>query len=448
MFAIIDIETTGGSALHEKVTEIAIYVHNGIQITGEFSTLINPEKHIPSFITRLTGISDDMVRNAPRFYEVARDIVELTKGCIFVAHNALFDYSFIRQEFQQLGYKYHRPTLCTVKLSRKLLPGFKSYSLGNLCESLDIRIENRHRAAGDALATVKVFEKLLAQDPSLSGISLNGLNPSLNKALFSSLPGNAGVYYFHDEFGKIVYIGKSRDIRTRVLSHFSNRQTPKSLQMCERVVDITFEETGSELIALLLESDEIKKHLPVFNRAQRRTGYKYGLTSFLNLGRYQNLQLSKLTSTSNPHTVFTSFEEGNTILHNLATKFHLCQKLCGLYQSQGACFHHSIGQCNGACIGQESPDSYNARVSEALASYSHPWQNVMIIDKGRHEDECSVALIENGMYSGFGWFDKTYAEYNTDIIRECIKPYADNRDVQQIVRQYINSGKALKIIKF
>lgn len=448
MFAIIDIETTGGSAVYEKVTEIAIYIHDGTRITGEYATLVNPEKRIPPFVSRLTGITDEMVQNAPKFYEVAKEIVELTKDCIFVAHNAIFDYSFIRHEFQRLGYKYQRPTLCTVKLSRKLLPGFKSYSLGNLCQSLDIRIENRHRAAGDALATVKVFEKLIEADPSLNGVDLAGLNPSLNKALFARLPNTSGVYYFHDENGKIIYIGKSRDIRSRVLSHFNNRQSPKAQQMCERVSDITYEETGSELIALLLESEEIKKHLPLYNRQQRRVLYQYGLTSFMNQGGYLNLQLSKLKASITPHTVFSSFEEANTALYKLVNKYSLCQKLSGLYQSQGSCFHHSIGQCNGACIGKESPEDYNNRVQAALSHFNHSFQNVMIIDKGRDEEEGSAVLIENGKYCGFGWFNKSETAVTVDQLRDCITSYSDNRDIQQIIRQFTKSKKGLKFVKF
>lgn len=447
MFAIIDIETTGGSALHEKVTEVAIYIHDGSQVTREFTSLINPEKRIPPFITRLTGISDEMVQDAPKFYEVAREIVEITKDCIFVAHNAVFDYGFIRHEFQRLGYKYYRPTLCTVKLSRKLLPGFKSYSLGNLCKSLDINIENRHRAAGDALATVKVFEKLLETDPSLQGVTLKSLNPALNKALFARLPGTPGVYYFYDEQGKIIYIGKSKDIRSRVISHFSNKQSPKTQEMCENIVDISFEETGSELIALLKESDEIKKHLPLYNRLQRRTLYKYGLTSFINQGGYINLQLVKLTPSKNPYTVFSSYDEATSAVFNLVYKYNLCQKLSGLYQSQGACFHHSIGQCQGACIGRESPEAYNERVNAAIASFSHTWKNVLLIEKGRHEDEASAVLIENGKYIGFGWFDKN-EHTDKESIRECITPYADNRDIQQILRLYTRTHKGIKYIKF
>ena len=169
MYAIIDIETTGGSARTERITEIAIYLHDGNRITGEFVSLVNPERNIPYFITNLTGISNEMVADAPRFFEIARQVVELTEGRTFVAHNAKFDYSFIRQEFKSLGFNYKRNILDTVALSRKLLPGHKSYSLGNICKDLRISINGRHRAAGDALATVKLFEILLAKDRELNG---------------------------------------------------------------------------------------------------------------------------------------------------------------------------------------------------------------------------------------------------------------------------------------
>ncbi|MCU0456863.1 MAG: 3'-5' exonuclease, partial [Bacteroidales bacterium] len=161
MYAIVDIETTGGSARLEKITEIAIYLHDGEKVTAEYSTLVNPERNIPYFITNLTGITNEMVENAPRFCEIAKDVVQLTEGRTFVAHNARFDYSFIRQEFKSLGYNYRRNLLDTVALSRKLYPGHRSYSLGNICRDLKITITGRHRASGDALATVKLFELLL-----------------------------------------------------------------------------------------------------------------------------------------------------------------------------------------------------------------------------------------------------------------------------------------------
>ncbi len=448
MYAIIDIETTGGNASRERITEIAIFIHDGIQVVNEYSTLINPECNIPPFVARLTGISDEMLKNAPKFYEVARDIVEITEGCTFVAHNAAFDYSFVKQEFLNLGYKYKRPVLCTVKMSRKLLPGFQSYSLGNLCNSLGIQITSRHRASGDALATVRLFERLLGVDPTLNQIPTDGLHPSLNRSIFSRLPSSAGIYYFHDENGKLLYIGKSKNIHARILSHFHNSSTSRAIEMRSSTAGISFEETGSELIALLLESAEIKKHKPVFNRLQRRTLYKYGLYSFNTQAGYQVIQIEKIKTTGKPHTVFASFDEALVKVHEIAAKYELCQKLCGLYQNHGACFQHSIGQCKGACIGLEPVDSYNLRVKSALDEFHHKWSDMAIIDRGRNEDELSVVLIENNVFAGFGWLSKEFSIEDSTQIRDCIKRYSDNRDVQQIIKGFLNTGKALKIIRF
>lgn len=164
MYSIIDIETTGGSPKTEKVTEIAVYIHDGTRVVNEYASLVNPEKSIPAFITGLTGITNEMVAGAPKFYEIARELVELTENTIFVAHNAGFDYGFICEEFRQLGYLFKREKLCTVKLSRKLIPGLRSYSLGKLCSELGIDVHNRHRAAGDAMATVRLFEILVDLD--------------------------------------------------------------------------------------------------------------------------------------------------------------------------------------------------------------------------------------------------------------------------------------------
>lgn len=448
VYAIIDIETTGGNASRERITEIAIYVHDGEKVVNEYSTLINPECKVPPFVARLTGISDEMLVNAPKFFEVARDIVEITAGCTFVAHNAAFDYSFVKQEFLNLGYKYKRPVLCTVKMSRKLLPGYNSYSLGNLCASLGIQVTSRHRAAGDALATVKLFERLLSVDPTLSQIPTDGLHPLLDRSIFSSLPLTPGVYYFHDEKGKLLYIGKSKNIHARVLSHFQNSSTGKAIEMRSNTASISFEETGSELIALLLESDEIKKHKPLHNRLQRRTTYKYGLYSLYLQSGYKVIQIEKIKSTGKPHTVFASFDEALVLVHEIVAKYNLCQKLCGLYQNHGACFQHSIGQCKGACIGAEPADIYNQRVDAALKEFHHKWADMAIIDHGRNEDEVSVVLVENNVFAGFGWMSNENSINDLSRLRDCIKPYSDNRDVQQIIKGFLRTGKALKIIRF
>ena len=284
MYAIVDIETTGGSPLNDKITEIAIYIHDGNHIVDKFVSLINPERTIPYFITALTGITNEMVANAPTFYQIAKEIVEITQGKTFVAHSASFDYNFIRQEFKNLGYTYKRDVLCTVKLSRRLIPTLRSYSLGMICEKLNIQINNRHRAAGDALATTKLFEMLLFLDQTsekeesvIQNTKPTNLNPDLGPGIIDELPEEPGVYYFIDKDQDILYIGKSKNIYQRVLTHLANNVSKRAIEMKDRITDISYEHTGSELIAFLVESNEIKKHKPVYNRAQRRTTNQYGL---------------------------------------------------------------------------------------------------------------------------------------------------------------------------
>ena len=312
MYAIIDIETTGGSAQLEKITEIAVFLHDGKEITGEYSTLINPERNIPYFITNLTGITNEMVENAPCFYEIAKKLIELTEGRIFVAHNARFDYSFIRQEYKSLGYNFKRSILDTVALSRKLLPGHCSYSLGNICKDLNIMINGRHRAGGDALATVKLFEILIAKDLEskesgqslLKNTKLSKLNPKLDMNKVDSIPDEPGIYYFYNEKGDLIYIGKSRNLQQRVSTHLSNNSTNRAMEMRDIIADIDWETTGSELIALLKESSEIKLNKPVYNRAQRRTSFQWGIFSFIDHNGYLNYRYGPVNDEETPVSVF------------------------------------------------------------------------------------------------------------------------------------------------
>jgi DNA polymerase-3 subunit epsilon len=276
MYAIVDIETTGGSSECDRITEIAILIHDGNKITDRFITLINPEREIPQYITALTGITNEMVAGAPKFYEVARRIVELTNEKIFVAHNAGFDYNFIRNEFRSLGYRYQREQLCTVRLSRKLVPGLKSYSLGTLCNELGIEIRDRHRAAGDAYATARLFDILIDLN-NTSGLDLlsnrllsnNDLHPRLSIDLIRELPEETGLYYFYNENNEVLYIGKSRNIKSRVISHINNSNSKRAMQMRRLIADIGYELTGSELIALLKESAEVRNKKPCYNRKRR-----------------------------------------------------------------------------------------------------------------------------------------------------------------------------------
>jgi DNA polymerase-3 subunit epsilon len=459
MYAIVDIETTGGSPKSEKITEIALYIFNGKEIVNEFTSLVNPEKPIPYFITSLTGITNEMVADAPKFYEIAKQLVEMTDDKIIVAHNVSFDYRFIRSEFKSLGFNFTRNNLCTLQLSRRLFPGHRSYSLGNICQDLGITIENRHRAAGDALATVKLLEKLLKKcnengdDDLLTAAScpnLKNLHPLLDRKIIDNLPEDTGVYYFLNDQNQVIYIGKSRNIRQRILSHLSNNGSRRSIELKENIASVECEVTGSELVALLIESSEIKKHTPYYNRAQKRKVMQYGLYSFKDDKGYLNLKIDRtaLRLNETPYTCYTNQAEAKTNLSRLAERFWLCQKLCGLYETEGACFHHEIRQCNGACIGKESAAIYNNRVTKALSTFYYDNKNFLIIDKGRNQSERSIVQVENGKYIGFGYLDTEESYVHLDSLLECVKIYEDNRDIHQIIRAYLNKNDVEKIIKY
>jgi DNA polymerase III subunit epsilon len=456
MYAIIDIETTGGSSRIEKITEIAIYLHDGIQITGEFSSLVNPERNIPYFITNLTGITNEMVEDAPRFYEIAKTIVELTEGRTFVAHNAKFDYSFIREEFKSLGFNFKRSVLDTVALSRKLFPGHRSYSLGNICKDLSININGRHRAAGDALATVRLFEILLERDKEISGAKpclmknkrLSKLHPGLDLSKIENIPEEPGIYYFFNEKGDLIYIGKSRNLQQRISTHLSNNTTSRAMEMRDLIADIDWEVTGSELIALLKESSEIKENKPVYNRAQRRTSFRWGIFSYIDEPGYINYRYGNLDNADEPVSVFSSKDKAKAKLDSIVERYNLCQKLSGLYETDGACFHHQVGICRGACCGKETAEEYNERASQAIEEFLFTRRNFFVIDRGREEEERCAVKIVNGKYAGFGYFNINEMGFGLTALHECIKPSADNRDIQVILKQYLKNNRVEKIIDF
>ena len=448
MYAIIDVETTGAAASYGKLTEIAIILHNGVAVTETFSTLINPECNIPYNITRLTGITNEMVANAPKFYEVAKKIIELTAGKIFVAHNAMFDYSFIKEEFKRLGYDFKRKTICTVKLGRKLLPGHRSYSLGNICADLEIQITDRHRATGDALATAKLFEILIQRNNLLKSSLFVSQTYPLSKEKMDGIPAKTGVYYFYDTQGNIIYIGKSKDIHQRVLTHFSNSQTKKAIEMCNRVADVSWEETGSELVALLLESSEIKKNKPLYNRSQRRSAFNYGLFYFEDDSGYLNLIIKKIEGEEIPLTTFHFQQEGLDYLHNLAHKYALCKKLCHLDNNTAECFNAQLHDCRGACTGLESAGSYNLRVNKSVLPLKYRSPNFFVIDHGRTEDEKAIIKISNDCYMGFGYLSVDSTIQDLESLHDCIRRYTDNRDTRSIIGGFINRNKNLKIIEF
>lgn len=437
MYAIVDIETTGLSPNTEKITEIAIIIHDGKKIIEEFNSLINPEKKIPYRIVQMTGINNQMVESAPKFYEVAKQIVELTENKIIVGHNVRFDYGFLRCEYKSLGYNYERKTIDTVKLSRKLIPGRKSYSLGKLCKDLEIENPSRHRALGDATATTSLFELLLAIDGNPEDINLRGTQSDINKSLIEKLPNQPGVYYFYDKNNELIYVGKSVNIHDRVLSHLNNNLHKKAIEMKNKLSSVDFQLTGSELVALLLESHEIKDNQPFYNRQQKRTYFNYGLYSYVDENGYKNLKIMRLIDELNPLYTYSSLQEGKDHLSKLCEDYNLCQKLCSLYDTSGACFHYQIHACNGACVGEEEYQEYNLRVEQSLDNYQFKHQDFFIIDNGRNASENSVIKVKSGKYIGFGFVSNEDGIDNMDVLHDCIVCYKDNKEVRRIIVSYL-----------
>lgn len=460
-YAIIDIETTGGRASRDKITEIAIVLHDGKNVVGQYETLVNPEVSIPYGITELTGITNEMVADAPRFYEVARKIVEMTEGAVFVAHNVRFDYSFVQEEFRRLGYTYVRKQLCTVRLARKTFPGHKSYSLGNLIAVMGLRAGDRHRAMGDTLATVDLFERIMGQestDAEINRMVNLGVKESLLPKNFSieklhTLPEACGVYYFHNEQGEVVYVGKSLNIKKRVADHFSDK-TDKAAKLQSVVDDVSWEVTGSELIALLKESQEIKALRPTVNRAQKVKDFPWVIHAFENQAGYLCFDVAKpaakIRKSLNVVASYPNVAHAKGWLKGMQQRFLLCQRHCHLEERTGACFDYHLKRCLGACIGEEPAETYNERARAALETlddgFSDP--NFFLIDKGRTEGESAVVLVENGAYRGYGFADLNDLNGNLEDLFEVIEPFENNPEVRRILRRFMAGSHGLKMVKF
>ena len=453
MYAILDIETTGGQFNEEGITEIAIYKFDGHEVIDQFISLVNPEIPIQPFVVKLTGINNAMLRSAPKFFEVAKRIIEITNDCVIVAHNASFDYRILRTEFRRLGYDFQARTLCTVELSKKLLPEQPSHSLGKLVRALGIPMADRHRASGDALATIKLFKILLEKDIEKEIVKdfiklevEKGIAPKLLD-IVSKLPTTTGVYYIHDVKSNLIYIGKSRNIKKRINQHFTGTSA-KCKKIQTQVFTVTYEETGSELIALLKESQEIKINKPILNRAQRKSIFQYALYSEKDEKGYLNLKIQKADGRKKEITSFASLQEAKNALFRITSHYNLCQKLTGLYETKTSCFQYSIKECDGACIDKVSPEVYNARVTEFMNKNSFENQNMIIQDKGRTISERSAVLIENGIYKGYAFYDLNYQINNIDILRNIIIPMQNNRDTKNIIQAHIRKNKTIKTLKF
>lgn len=444
MYTIIDIETTGNGIKGNKITEISIFKFDGYEVVDEYTSLINPECEIPYFITGLTGIDDNMVRNAPTWEEVAPKVLTMTQDTIFVAHSVNFDYNVIKNEFQNIGINFSLKKLCTVRLSRKLIPGLNSYSLGKLCTSLNIPLTDRHRAKGDAQATVLLFKKLLRTDGAETVFKsfLNArsqeatLPPSLPKEIFERLPNSPGIYYFKDEKGTIIYVGKAIDIKKRVLGHFYDKAT-KEVLMCKTTHDIDFELSGSELIALLMESAAIKHHFPVYNQSQKRTPQEYAIFTYEDRNGVLHLAYNKLKLTPTPLTTFNTITECRLFLEELCKAYGLCPKFCHLQENISSCSHYSIRSCSGICKGTESVTDYNFKVKTAIEELMLKNQNIVIKEKGRSKQEEGFILIINNQYKGYGFIPKSEQVNKVDDLENFLELQKENMDTKRILSGYL-----------
>lgn len=450
LYAIIDVETTGGSTKSSKITELAVFKHDGTRIIDTFSTLVDPEIPIPEFIARLTGINDQMVQGAPKFYEIAKQFIEFTEGCIFVAHNCAFDYGMIRSEFKHLGYDYRRSQLCTVRASRYVLPGYTSYSLGKITKELGISINGRHRAGGDAEATAELFTILHEKDPKgletfiQDDINPKILHPNLDLEALEEIPNKPGIYKLFNDVNKLIYVGKSKHIRKRIDQHLKNNKTMKGELMRQEIARIEFELTGSELIALLYESELIKQHTPLYNRALKRNSFTYGLFYFEDGNGYKQLFVERLTKNSLlPLTTFTSKREATDYIHYLNQKHHLCLKLCGVEKTSSSCFAYQIKKCFGACVQEESPEEYNKRVDVIISNLTFDDEAFFIIENGREKSEKSVVWIEDGSYKGYGFVPYFMFKKSTEQWKRFIDLRPEDRDARTILRYYLRKHPEL-----
>ncbi len=424
-YAIVDIETTGGFPAQHGITEIAIVLHNGKEVEGQYSTLINPQQPIPPYIVGMTGISNAMVADAPTFIEVAPYIYNLLQNRVFVAHNVNFDFSFVKHFLQQAGLSLQVPKLCTIRLSKKVFPGLPKYGLASLCDKFDIQNEARHRAGGDAMATTILLEKIIAKDgfETITRFLKKEkksqlLPPHLPLEQVMNLPYSSGVYYFHDAKGKVIYVGKAKNIKFRVNSHFSGFDAGKKRQaFLKNIHSISYKECSTEFMAALFESIEIKRLWPAFNYSQKRFEQQWGIYLFEDVSGYKRLAIDKKKKNIEPVIAFPLMAEAHRMLWKLVREFELHPYLCFLDKNPAS----------------DLPDqhSYNISVHKAIEWVQSEKQSYIIKEKD------NIILIENGQFYGMGEVSATINDYsNIEQLKSLLTQYPENEVLKSMLRNY------------
>lgn len=438
-YAIVDIETTGGNASGSRITEIAIIIHDGTSITNRFETLINPQKEIPLPIFALTGINNEIVQDAPIFDDIAEKVMGMLSDRVFVAHNVNFDYSFVRHELQKAGFNWKARKLCTVRAARKITPGFASYSLGKLCQSLDIPLKNQHRAGGDAAATAILFSRLLEWDTEgqIEKMIKNTaqdqrLPPNLPPEDFDALPEKPGVYYFYNQVNRVIYVGKAINLKKRVASHFSGHKiTSQRQNFLREIYAISFEVCATELMALLLECIEIKKLWPIYNSALKRFEPKYGLYQYEARSGYKYLATGKLSKFQTCIEYFNTIHEGVNTLMGLKEQFEIDNRFC----------HYGITTAGEIFADNDTTalpevSIHNEKIENAINFVLSSRLSFAIIDKGRSVNECSCIWVENGHFYGMGYIASDIGFAEPSEVREYVTPYKSNQYIMQLIHTY------------
>ena len=444
LYAIVDIETTGGYAAAAGITEVAVVISDGANILDRYETLINPVYTIPKYVESLTGITNAMVENEKLFRAVAEKLYELLSDKIFVAHNVNFDYSFLKYHFKASGYELECKKLCTIRMGRQILPGYKSYSLGKFCREVGIPIEHRHRAGGDAEATTKLFHHLLKKDGEGHVKKMlqvkskeQSLPPNLPAQQVKKLPPNPGVYYFHDSKGKVIYVGKAKNLSKRVNSHFSNNKPGRQKQeFLRNIHSITYKTTATELMAFILESTEIKKLWPQQNRSLKRFEQAYAMYAFEDQNGYLRLAIEKKNKNIHSLYSFNLLTEGHTLLRKLSHQFMLCPKLCFLQQHPVECEGIKDGRCSGACQQKELSSEYNNRVSECIGYLQKELPTFALVDYGLNTGEQSCILMEKGRFYGMGYLPPGISISGVNDLKDYITPYLENDYIRGLVYQH------------
>lgn len=457
-FVIVDIETTGGNAMYGRIIDIAaIRIEQGC-VVRRFQSLVNPERFIPPTIEQLTGITNTDVGNAPTFRRIAKELLRILDGAVFVAHNARFDYGFIKNEYRRLGREYSAKCLCTVKLSRKLFPSYRNHDLSSVIERHGIICTGRHRAMGDAEAVLDFLKSVHGQTTAelftqavKAILKTASIPPNLDKEDFDTLPETPGVYIFHGKSGEILYVGKSICIRDRVLSHFSgDHRSSREMEIAQQVNRIETRQTTGELGALLLESQLIKELRPMYNVASRRQRDLVLARRRLTPEGYATIELEQthdidIDLEAPIMGIFKHMKQAREYLGVISKEYKLCHKLLGLEKKNRYCFAYHLHQCLGACAGEEEPAMYNARVEEAFADRrikAWPYTGGIIIEeRDPTTNEGEAFLVDNWCLMA----TYKFTEMGQTELFEGIKRF--DYDAYKILARYVLEPRNRRTIK-